>query len=109
MRPWSWGPEATREMTMSKECTRRRFLLGGAAAIGASYAGRTFGFEESAPAGRVAIGRCKEYGSEMVPTLSRMFDQLGGLEGLVKGKTVGIKINMVGEIYYRVGHTPPED
>jgi hypothetical protein len=38
-----------------------------------------------------------------------MFDQLGGLEGLVKGKTVAIKINMVGQIYYRVGHLPPED
>jgi uncharacterized protein (DUF362 family) len=96
-------------MTMSTQCTRRQLLIGGAAVIGAGYAGRSFGFAETAPAGKVAIGRCKEYGAEMVPALSRMFDQLGGLEGLVKGKTVGIKINMVGEIYYRLGHLPPED
>jgi hypothetical protein len=59
--------------------------------------------------GKQAIAKCPAYGAEMLPALTRMFDQLGGQESLVKGKTVAIKINMVGQIYYRVGHLPPED
>jgi len=94
---------------MSAHCTRRQMLLGSAAAIGAGFAGRSFGYAGTAPSARVAISKCPTYGAEMLPALARMFDQLGGLEGLVKGKTVAIKINMVGDTYYRVGHLPPED
>jgi uncharacterized protein (DUF362 family) len=38
-----------------------------------------------------------------------MFDQLGGLGRIVKGKTVAIKINLTGAPSYRVGHLPCED
>jgi uncharacterized protein (DUF362 family) len=38
-----------------------------------------------------------------------MFDQLGGLGRLVKGKTVAIKINLTGAPTYRLRHHPLED
>jgi uncharacterized protein (DUF362 family) len=49
-----------------------------------------------APAGRVAIGVCREYDRQVADVLAKMFDQLGGLDGLVRGKTVAIKLNMTG-------------
>jgi uncharacterized protein (DUF362 family) len=49
-----------------------------------------------APAGRVAIGMCADYDRQVADVLARMFDQLGGLDGLVRGKTVAIKLNMTG-------------
>lgn len=50
------------------------------------------------PAGRVAIGQCREYNRQVADVLSTMFDQLGGLEALVQGKTVAIKLNMTGRV-----------
>ena len=44
-----------------------------------------------------------------VPALQTMFDQLGGLGRLVKGKTVAIKINLTGAPTYRIGHLPLEE
>jgi uncharacterized protein (DUF362 family) len=49
-----------------------------------------------APAGRVAIGLCPDYDRQVAEVLALMFDQLGGLDGLVRGKTVAIKLNMTG-------------
>jgi uncharacterized protein (DUF362 family) len=64
----------------------------------------------TAPASRVAVAKCKTYDSgELVPTLDKMFDQLGGLGRLVKGKTVAIKINLTGAASYRLGYLPAED
>jgi uncharacterized protein (DUF362 family) len=48
------------------------------------------------PTSRVAIGLCPEYNRQVVDTLSGMFDQLGGIGPLVRGKTVAIKLNMTG-------------
>jgi uncharacterized protein (DUF362 family) len=39
--------------------------------------------------------------------LETMFDQLGGLKGLVAGKTVAIKLNLTGTATDRLGHLPP--
>jgi uncharacterized protein (DUF362 family) len=61
-----------------------------------------------ASAGRVAVGRCHEYGPEVVSVLGTTFDQLGGIESLVSGKTVAIKFNLTGYGTDRVGHTPAE-
>ena len=44
-----------------------------------------------------------------MPALQTMFDELGGLGRLVKGKTVAIKINLTGAPTYRIGHLPLED
>ena len=64
----------------------------------------------AAPTAPVSVARCKTYdSSELVPTLQKMFDQLGGLGRLVKGKTVAMKVNLTGAPTYRVGHLPLED
>ena len=52
----------------------------------------------------MAVAKCTSYGAEYVATLEKMFDQLGGLGRLVKGKTVGIKINMTGDPSQRLGY-----
>lgn len=50
----------------------------------------------AAPASPVAIARCRDHGAEFLAATEKMFDQLGGLGSLVKGKTVAIKINLTG-------------
>jgi len=63
-----------------------------------------------APAAPVAVARCKTYDSgELLPTMQAMFDRLGGLGRLVKGKTVAVKINLTGSPTYRIGYLPLED
>jgi len=49
------------------------------------------------------------YGPELVPALDKLFDQLGGLGRIVKGKTVAMKINLTGAPSYRLGYLPCED
>lgn len=53
---------------------------------------------------RVAIAQCTGYGAALLPSLQRMFDQIGGLGRLVKGKTVTIKVNLTGSPTYRLGY-----
>jgi len=55
----------------------------------------------------VAVGVCHEYGPGVVDVLGKMFDQLGGLGGLVGGKTVAVKLNLTGMAYTRLGYAPP--
>jgi uncharacterized protein (DUF362 family) len=87
------------------ESSRRQFLVGGAATLvlGAS---RLVPFAAAAPAATVSVAKCDLYGAELVATLDRMFDQLGGLGRLVKGRTVAVKLNMTGPPTLRLGHTP---
>ncbi len=60
-----------------------------------------------APAPPVAVAKCASYESdELLATLSKMFDQLGGLTRLVKGKTVTIKLNLTGNPGHRVQGMP---
>lgn len=90
--------------------TRREWLLRTAATVtGAYFARPAMGRAVNAPTAAVAVGRCKIYGSELLPTLNKMFDQLGGLGRIVKGKTVAIKINLTGAPSYRLGYLPLED
>jgi len=91
--------------------TRRKWLSNAAAAVSGAYlAGSRLGRAAVAPATPVAVARCKTYeAAELVPTMQKMFDQLGGLGRLVKGKTVAIKINLTGAPTYRIGHLPLED
>jgi uncharacterized protein (DUF362 family) len=60
----------------------------------------------AAPASAVALARCTSYDAELLPALSRMFDQIGGLERLAKGKTVAVKINLTGNPDSRLGFLP---
>jgi uncharacterized protein (DUF362 family) len=85
----------------------RRCLISnaGLAAIGAGLLPRIARSFE-APAAPVALARCDSYGTELLPTLRKMFDQLGGLGRLVRGKTVAIKINLTGTPDHRLGYIP---
>ena len=49
-----------------------------------------------APVAPVAIAKCAGYEEDVTAKMSAMFEQLGGLEKLVRGKTVTIKVNMTG-------------
>jgi uncharacterized protein (DUF362 family) len=60
----------------------------------------------AAPAARVAVARCPDYGAGVLPALRKMFDGLGGIGGLVAGKTVAIKINMANPLRARTGFRP---
>jgi len=51
---------------------------------------------KTTPTAPVAVAKCATYGPEVVTTLATMFDQLGGIEKLVRGKTVSMKINVTG-------------
>ncbi len=94
---------------MKTSCTRRQFICAaGTAAASAWLSPVTRAFAHSAPTAPVAIGRCHEYGTEVLPTLRTMFDQLGGLERLVRGKTVAIKLNLTGLANERLRYFRPE-
>jgi uncharacterized protein (DUF362 family) len=85
----------------------RRELIGNAAA-GAAVLATPRVMRAEAPASKVAVARCESYGQELLPTMKTMFDQLGGLGPLVKGKTVAIKINLTGGAGLRLGYAPAE-
>jgi hypothetical protein len=44
----------------------------------------------------VVIGKAGSYDDGVTAKLAAMFDQLGGIEKLVKNKTVTIKLNLTG-------------
>ena len=67
----------------------RREVLSGLAAASLSLA-------KPAPVATVAIARCRSYDDDLTSTLSKMFDQIGGVSQLVKGKTVALKLNLTG-------------
>ena len=68
--------------------------------------GRLVPFARAAPSATVSVAKCDTYGAELLPTLDRMFDQLGGLGRLVKGRTVAIKLNLTGPPTIRLGRRP---
>lgn len=84
-----------------RRLARREFLIATAAAPLALG-------KPSAPALPVALARHRSYEEDPLPVLSRMFDQLGGLGRLVRGKTVAIKLNLGGPADRRLGHLPHE-
>jgi uncharacterized protein (DUF362 family) len=59
------------------------------------------------PAAPVAIARANGYDGDLTAVLSTMFDQLGGLGRLVRGKTVTIKLNLTGLPAQRFQGKPP--
>jgi uncharacterized protein (DUF362 family) len=94
---------------MKQDMTRRELLAGAGAGVGALLARPAWSRAATAPTGKVTVGKCKTYGPELVPTLEKMFDQLGGLSGLVKGKTVAMKVNFIGVRSQRLGSASMED
>ena len=94
---------------MRQDMTRRQLLVGAGAGVGALLARPAWSRAVTAPTGKVAVARCKTYGPELVTNLDTMFDQLGGLGGLVKGKTVTMKVNFIGVRWARLGNAPMEE
>jgi uncharacterized protein (DUF362 family) len=70
--------------------TRREWLAMIAAAPLLNAAG------PEAPTAPVSIAKCASYDEDVQAKLATMFDQLGGLERLVRNKTVTVKLNMTG-------------
>ncbi|HEV2352132.1 MAG TPA: DUF362 domain-containing protein [Terriglobia bacterium] len=84
---------------MPKPITRREMLQSFAAAAAAGYLHPVNLFATSPlPTAPVAIARCAAYGPAVRASLATLFDQLGGLERLVKGKTVAVKLNLTGQV-----------
>lgn len=50
----------------------------------------------NAPTAPVSIAQCGSYDEDVTAVLGRMFVQLGGLDRIVRGKTVTIKLNLTG-------------
>ena len=95
-----------REASMYNHTTRRGLLAGAASSVIAGSALWREAWAAEAPAAPVALAGCASYGSELLPTLNRMFDQIGGLGRLVKGKTVAVKVNLTGGPESRMGYLP---
>lgn len=80
-------------MKSSPLSTSRRELL--VAATGAAALGLPSLARAEAPASKVSIVRCRDY-KDFSGQLSTAFNQIGGIDKLVKGKTVAIKLNLTG-------------
>jgi len=92
---------------MNKQANRREFIQGfGAAMAGLALAPRDIFGSATPPASPVAVAKCMEYGPQVRSALATMFDQLGGISRIVKGKTVAVKINMTGHYNDRVQGMP---
>lgn len=84
----------------------RRELLGGIGAAAGLGVMRPAPMRAAAPTSPVAVAKCRSYGAEYLVAMEKMFDQLGGLGRLVKGKTVAIKVNFTGPASNRLGYLP---
>ena len=91
---------------MQSNPNRREFLQGLGAAAAGFYLAPTRLLASAAPTAPVAVARCPAYGPEVITTLARMFDQLGGLRKLVNGKTVAVKLNVTGSARERLHGMP---
>ena len=90
---------------MKTNISRREFLAAAGLAAGAMAAPGVASVLKT-PATRVAIGQCAEYNRQVTDVLSAMFNQLGGIAPLVRGKTVAIKLNMTGSTQMKLGNLP---
>jgi uncharacterized protein (DUF362 family) len=69
--------------------------LAAAGTAGIAALGSTSLLKADAPASSVAIVRCREY-RDFTTSLATGFDQIGGIDKLVRGKTVALKVNLTG-------------
>lgn len=89
-------------------CDRRQFLRAGAGVL-AGAALRPLSRAADTGAARnakVAVVPCAGYGREVPAALARSFDLLGGIGGLVKAKTVTVKVNLTGSKFTPVHGRP---
>lgn len=94
---------------MRKAINRREFFQSfGVAASGLYIGVPKLRAATSLPATPVAVAQCPSYGAHAHAALATLFDQLGGLGPLVRGKTVAIKMNMTGTPTDRLRGMPLE-
>jgi uncharacterized protein (DUF362 family) len=98
--------------TRGRVCSRRAFL-GAAAAAGPVLSGMATAraveaaSRKEGPTSPVAIARCKAYDPSLLRiALDTMSDQLGGVRKMVNGKTVAVKVNLVGSPRQGFGGKP---
>ena len=91
---------------MKTNFSRRDFLAAAGMAAGAAIAQPALASAFNPSSSRVAIGACPEYDRRVAETLSTLFDQLGGIQKLVRGKTVAIKLNMTGPANDKLNSMP---
>jgi uncharacterized protein (DUF362 family) len=87
---------------MMANFSRRKFLASASLAAGAMAVPGAATVLKT-PASHVAIGQCADYNHKVTDVLSTMFDQLGGIAPLVRGKTVAVKLNMTGTPQMKLG------
>ncbi|MDG3005231.1 DUF362 domain-containing protein [Paludisphaera mucosa] len=86
---------------MRPECRRRRFLqVAGAAMLAPIVApSRSLRAAPAPPSAPVGIARCKKYDPQAIlAELEGLMDRIGGIRPLVEGKTVAVKVNLVGNV-----------
>ncbi len=80
-------------------CSRRDFIRRSAAFAALASASPSFAAAlspEIRSNAKVAIVGCKTYGAEVKPALKQCFDLIGGIQTLIKNKTVTVKLNLTG-------------
>jgi len=105
-----WRNDKGREDNDMKARITRRHLLrqAGIGGTGLCLSGSARALVP-APSAPVAITRCRNYEAELAPALRTVFDRIGGLGRIVKGKTVAIKLNLNGGPTSRLGYLPLGD
>jgi uncharacterized protein (DUF362 family) len=92
---------------MTRQVNRREFIQGmTTAAAGFCFCPPRAEASTTAPTAPVAVAKCPTYGPQVRAALQTMFDQLGGVQRLVKGKTVAVKLNLTGGAKDRVKGLP---
>jgi uncharacterized protein (DUF362 family) len=90
---------------MKEHLTRRDWLVLSGLAAGAVAARPAKGARtteearavSAGPAEPVSVAKVRSYDEDLTAQFRKMFDQIGGIDNLVKGKTVGIKVNLTGD------------
>ncbi|MGE5733941.1 MAG: DUF362 domain-containing protein, partial [Acidobacteriota bacterium] len=83
---------------MRQAVTRRDWLALSGLALGAMAARAAEGERavSAGPVEPVAVAKVRSYDENLTARFRLMFDQIGGIGNQVKGKTVGIKVNLTG-------------
>lgn len=90
--------------------SRREWLQTTALAVPGAYLAQSGRVQAAALTAPVAIGRVGTYApGDLLSTMQKMFDQLGGVGRLVKGKTVAVKVNLTGGPKNRLGDFALQD
>lgn len=84
---------------MREAVTRRDWLALSGLAVGAVAVRSAADETQAVPAGPaepVSVAKVRSYDEDLTAQFKKMFDQIGGIGNQVKGKTVGIKVNLTG-------------